>query len=90
MRLVAGLPPLRLGFDLRSVHVRFVVDKVTLGQVFLRILRLTPVIIIPPVLHTHLDVALFRRTNGRGAGTFHKAMLFGKSGNNGYRSTFTF
>jgi hypothetical protein len=33
-RLVAGLPQRRLGFDPRSVHVGFVVDKVTLGQVF--------------------------------------------------------
>jgi hypothetical protein len=33
-RLVAGLPPRRPGFDLGSVHVGFVVDKVALGQVF--------------------------------------------------------
>jgi len=37
-RLVAGLPPRSLRFDLRSVHVRFVLDRVTLGQVFLLIL----------------------------------------------------
>jgi hypothetical protein len=36
-RLVAGLSPRRLGFDPGSVHVRFVVDKVALGQVFLRV-----------------------------------------------------
>jgi hypothetical protein len=35
-RLVAGLSPRRPGLDPRSVHVRFVVDKVALGQVFLR------------------------------------------------------
>jgi hypothetical protein len=33
-----------------SVHVGFVVDKVALGQVFLRVLRFSPVIIIPPWL----------------------------------------
>jgi hypothetical protein len=35
----------------RSVHVGFVVDKVALGQVFMRVLRLSPVNFIPPVLH---------------------------------------
>jgi hypothetical protein len=33
------------------VHVGFVVDKVALGQVFLRVLRFSPVNFIPPVLH---------------------------------------
>jgi hypothetical protein len=33
-RLVAGFPPRRPGFDPRSGHVGFVVDKVALGQVF--------------------------------------------------------
>jgi hypothetical protein len=33
-RLVASLSPWRPGFDIRSVHVEFVVDKVALGQVF--------------------------------------------------------
>jgi hypothetical protein len=32
--LVAGFPPRRPGFDPRSDHVGFVVDKVALGQVF--------------------------------------------------------
>ena len=35
-RLVTGLSPRRPGFDSGSVHVGFVVDKVTLGQVFSR------------------------------------------------------
>jgi len=42
----------RPGFDPKSVHVRFVVDKVSLGQVFLRLLQTSPVSVIPPVLHT--------------------------------------
>jgi hypothetical protein len=33
-RLVPGLSPRRPGFDPRSVHVRFVMDSVALGQVF--------------------------------------------------------
>jgi hypothetical protein len=37
-RLVVGLPPRRPGFDLGSVHVGFLVDNVTLEQVFPRIL----------------------------------------------------
>jgi hypothetical protein len=49
--LAAGLPPRRPGFDPGSVHVGFVMDKVTLGQVFLRVLRFSPVSFIPPVRH---------------------------------------
>jgi hypothetical protein len=33
-----------------SIHVGFVVDKVALGYVFLRVLRFFPVNIIPPSL----------------------------------------
>jgi hypothetical protein len=51
MRLVAGLSTRRPGFDLGSVHVGFVVDKVALGQVFFRVLRFSPANFIPPVLH---------------------------------------
>jgi hypothetical protein len=50
-RLVAGLSPPRTGFDPRSVHVGFVVDKVALGQAFPRVLRFSPVNFIPPVLN---------------------------------------
>jgi hypothetical protein len=37
-------------FDPRSVHVGFVVDKVTLGQVFPRVIRFSPVSFTPPAL----------------------------------------
>jgi hypothetical protein len=50
-RLVAGLSPRRPGFDTGSVHVGFVVHNVALGQVFPRVLRFSPVNIIPLVLH---------------------------------------
>jgi hypothetical protein len=35
--------------------VGFVVDKVALGQLFLRVLRFSPANIIPPLLHIHLS-----------------------------------
>jgi hypothetical protein len=41
-RLVAGFSPQRPGFDPGSVHVRFVVDKVALGQVFFSELSVFP------------------------------------------------
>jgi hypothetical protein len=50
-RLVAGLSPRRPGFDPASVHVGFVVDKVALRQDFPRVLRFSPVNLIPLVLH---------------------------------------
>ena len=34
-------------------YMGFVVDKVALGQVFLPVLRFSPLSIIPPMLHTH-------------------------------------
>jgi hypothetical protein len=50
--LLAGLSPQRPGFAPKTVHARFAVDKVALGQVSLRVLRLSPVNIIPPWLST--------------------------------------
>jgi hypothetical protein len=38
------------GFAPGSIHVGLVVNKVALGQVFLRVLRFSPVNIIPPSL----------------------------------------
>jgi hypothetical protein len=59
-QLVTGLSPRRHGFDPGSVHMGFVVDKVTLGQVFPRVLRFSPVNFIPPVLHyTEKRIKLF-------------------------------
>jgi hypothetical protein len=49
-QLVASLSPQRPRFIPGSVHVGFVVDKVALGEVFLRVLRFFPVDIIPPWL----------------------------------------
>jgi hypothetical protein len=54
--LVAGLSPSRLGFNPRAVLMRFVVDEVAMGQVVLPLLLVFPIIIIPPMLHTHFYV----------------------------------
>ena len=60
----------------------FVMDKVTLGQGSVQVLRLCPVGIISLGLHTdHLNTALIRRTNGRILGTPKKVMPVGISGN---------
>jgi hypothetical protein len=57
-RLVGGLSPRRPGFDPRPVRGRFVVDRLSLGQVFLRIIRFLRVSIIPSMFHTHLHACL--------------------------------
>jgi hypothetical protein len=54
-RLVAGLSPRKSGFAPGSIHVGFVVDKVVLRQIFLRVIRFSPANIIPPLLHLHLS-----------------------------------
>jgi hypothetical protein len=50
--VIRYLSPQRPGFSPGPVHVGFVVIKVSLGQV---VLRFSPVIIIPPLLHCHLS-----------------------------------
>jgi hypothetical protein len=52
-RLVAGFPPRRPGFDPRSNHVRFVVNKVALEQVFFQYLGFTCWFSFHRLLHTH-------------------------------------
>jgi hypothetical protein len=47
-RLVAGLSNLRLGLSPGLVREGFVVDKVALGQISLRVIWFFPVSIIPP------------------------------------------
>jgi hypothetical protein len=48
--LVACIPPRRPGIDPVSDRVGFVVEKVTLGQVYPRVLRFSPVNFNSPVL----------------------------------------
>ena len=54
------------------------------GQVFLRVLRFSPVNIISPVLHTdlHLQVAHTRRTNGRRLKKLPKSNVLSEIGSN--------
>jgi hypothetical protein len=52
--LVIRLALLKPGFTLRSIHVGFVVEKVALGQVFIRVLWFSPFNIIPPRLNNHI------------------------------------
>jgi hypothetical protein len=67
-------------FDPIPDHVRNMLDKVALGHVFLRVLRVLNATMISPVLNTHLhpQVAPTRRTNGRSQGTIQTTMLFRK------------
>ena len=78
IQMSSGLSPRRLGCDFRPVHVTFVADKVALGQVFLRDLLFCPVSVILKVLHARmrLHVAVTRRTDGRGLGTFQNAVFW--------------
>jgi hypothetical protein len=52
-RLFAVFSLRRPGFAPRPVYFGFMLDKMTLRQVFLRILRFFPVRIIPPLFHIH-------------------------------------
>jgi hypothetical protein len=56
-------------------------EKMTVGQIFLRVLRFLPVSIIAPGIRTHLSLQVFhsRRTDGRSLRCFQKAMLFRQS-----------
>jgi len=85
------LSPRRPGFDPRSVYLKLVVDKLTLENVYLLIILLSPVSIIPTVLHTHIHIhiALTIRTKGRSLRALETAMFIRKLENTGQKSTFT-
>jgi hypothetical protein len=55
-RLAAVHSSLSPCFDRRSAHVGFVVDEVVLGRDVLRIIGLSPVSVIPSMLHTPLNL----------------------------------
>jgi hypothetical protein len=59
-RWVTGLSPRRLGFSPRSVNVEFVLNKVALGEVSLRVFRLSSGCIITSLLHTHIQFICHR------------------------------
>jgi hypothetical protein len=54
-QLVTGLLPWRPGFMTSLIHVRFMVDKVALGQFSSQSSLAFPCRIIPPGLHTHVS-----------------------------------
>jgi hypothetical protein len=54
-RLVTGFPLRRPGFDLRSVHVGFVVEEVSLGQVFSEYLGFPGQFLFHQLLNSHLS-----------------------------------
>jgi hypothetical protein len=60
-----------------SVHIRFVVGKVALGQISFQGSRLCSISTISGMLHTHrnlrIHVALARRANGRSPGNLPKS-----------------
>ena len=92
-RLLVKLSRRRPGFDPRPVHVRFMVNKVALGQASLRLLLFSLVSVIPTVLktHLHLNTTLFWKTNGRNLGAFkQRNVSFRYQGSRRYKSTFAF
>ena len=58
-----------------AIHVGFVVEKVTMAQVFLPALQFSPVSSIPPMLHTHLDLHVARGESWN----LKKSMLFSET-----------
>jgi len=85
--LVAGLPLWRCGFYPRPVHVRFVVNKV-----FLSVIKISPISIILPMLHTHLllQAAGIQRTVRQGLGTLKWISALPEMEGIGKNSTFIF
>jgi hypothetical protein len=75
---VAGLSLRRAWFNSRPDHVRYVVDTVAMGQVFLPALRCSLVSIIPQMLHNyiHVNTRLIRRTGGRGLERSNNAAVY--------------
>jgi len=45
-------------YNPKPVHVKYVVDKSALGHGFLQVFQLSPVSIIPSVLHIHIFNAI--------------------------------
>ena len=72
-----GLSLRRIGFDPETVGVVFVVDKLSLSQIFPQVLRYFCISIIPLFLPTHLNVPVVR-TGVSTLGTFEQvnSMLF--------------
>jgi hypothetical protein len=75
--LVTGKSPRRLCFDPNRIYMGFVVDKVAMGLVFLRVLRVSPVAVIPSMFltnHHRLQASVTRSTRGGSMGTIKKQL----------------
>ena len=72
--------------DFRPVHVRSVVDKVSLVEVFLRLLRCTPFCILARMLHSHLQlkITLFLNKRGKAFKYPNTAVFFSNNGEKKY------
>jgi len=80
-RLVADISPRKTRFIPKSVHVRFAVNKETMGQFCLRVYRFSPLVIpLPFTHHFYLHFICTRSTNERSLETFQKVTPFPKSG----------
>ena len=90
--LVAGLPLWRCGFCPSPVHMRFVVNKVALGQVFHSVIKFSPISIILPMLHPHvcLQADGIRKTGRQGLGTLKWISALPEIEGIGNNSTFFF
>ena len=75
-RLVGVLSPRRHGFDPSSLHMRFVVNKFSLGHFFLSGRRVFHVSIVALLLYLHLHSALTGRTNERNQKTSQEDYLW--------------
>jgi hypothetical protein len=91
MRLVSGLSPRWTGLSPRSVHLWSMVSKVALGQVFLPVIRGSPVS-ISHCLYTrrHLHVFLSIRTQQPSLEIFQKSNSVRKSWTISCKGTITF
>jgi hypothetical protein len=74
--------PRRRGFNSRSIHVRFVVQKVAVKKVFLSVTRFPPISTTASMLHTHLQVntKIIGRTSGQREGILNKELPCRKYG----------
>ena len=69
-------------FDPRSAHVRFMVDKVAVGQDRLPVLVFSHIGIITPVPQASSNTTVFRRASKQNLGTFEQTNVisnFGRS-----------
>ena len=68
-------------------------DKVVLGQVFLPVIRCSPVNIVPPMLHTYSSSSTcccYQKEKGAEPGNLPKSSGFSELGSVGLKGAFTY